>query len=35
MLPPTVTETVESQRDAIVEAHERIRTIDMGYSIAD
>jgi uncharacterized protein (TIGR02284 family) len=35
MLPPTVMETVEMQRDAILKAVERIRTVDMGYSIAD
>jgi uncharacterized protein (TIGR02284 family) len=35
MLPPTVTETIESQRDAILKAHERIRSIDMGHSVAD
>jgi uncharacterized protein (TIGR02284 family) len=31
MLPPTVTDLVEAQRDAISDANERIRTIDMGY----
>jgi uncharacterized protein (TIGR02284 family) len=35
MLPPTVTEIVEAQRDAILTATDRIRTVDMGYSIAD
>ena len=34
MLPPTATELVEMQRDAIVTAVDRIRTLDMGYSIA-
>ena len=31
MLPPTVTDLVEEQRDAIRIANERIRTVDMGY----
>ncbi|MGH9256374.1 MAG: ferritin-like domain-containing protein [Vicinamibacterales bacterium] len=31
MLPPTVTDLVEMQRDAIHAANERIRTVDMGY----
>ena len=31
MLPPTVTDLVEEQRDAIRSANERIRTVDMGY----
>ncbi|HEY5618572.1 MAG TPA: PA2169 family four-helix-bundle protein [Vicinamibacterales bacterium] len=31
MLPPTVTDLVETQRDAIQQANERIRTVDMGY----
>ena len=31
MLPPTVMDLVEAQRDAIEAATERIRTIDMGY----
>jgi uncharacterized protein (TIGR02284 family) len=35
MLPPTVTEIVEMQRDAIMKAIDRIKTIDMGYSLAD
>lgn len=35
MLPPTVTELVESQREAILKAKERIRSFDMGYSIAE
>ena len=30
MLPPTVTDLVEEQRDAIRTANERIRTVDMG-----
>ncbi len=32
MLPPTVTGLVETQKDAIEAATERIRTIDMGYA---
>jgi len=32
MLPPTVTDVIEAQRDALKEANDRIRTIDMGYS---
>jgi uncharacterized protein (TIGR02284 family) len=32
MLPPTVTSLVESQRDAMRSAQERIRAIDMGYT---
>lgn len=35
MLPPTVTELIEAQRDAIVGTYERIRTLDMGYSLAE
>ena len=31
MLPPTVTDLVEEQRDAIRTANERIRTVDMNY----
>ena len=31
MLPPTVTDLVEAQRDAIRDANERIHTVDMGY----
>ena len=31
MLPPTVTDLVEEQRDAIRTADERIRTVDMDY----
>lgn len=31
MLPPTVTDLVEEQRDAIRTANERIRTVDMGH----
>ncbi|MBI4888094.1 MAG: PA2169 family four-helix-bundle protein [Acidobacteria bacterium] len=31
MLPPTVTDVIEGQRDAIKQANERIRTVDMGY----
>lgn len=34
-LPPTATEVVESQREAILKADDRIRSVDMGYSIAD
>ena len=34
MLPPTVTDLVETQRDAIGKATERIRTYDMGYSVS-
>lgn len=34
-LPPTATEVVESQREAILKAKDRIRSFDMGYSIAD
>lgn len=30
-LPPTVTDTLEQQRDAIRLANERIRMVDMGY----
>ncbi|OFW13442.1 MAG: hypothetical protein A3F70_11180 [Acidobacteria bacterium RIFCSPLOWO2_12_FULL_67_14] len=32
MLPPTVSDLVETQCDAIEAATERIRTIDMGYA---
>ena len=32
MLPPTVTDVIEAQRDALVAAQDRIRSIDMGYS---
>ena len=32
MLPPTVTDIVESQREAIGQAAERIRNFDMGYT---
>jgi uncharacterized protein (TIGR02284 family) len=35
MLPPTVIEVVEAHRGAILKAIDRIRTFDMGYSIAD
>jgi len=35
MLPPTVTELLETQREAIAKAVDRMRTFDMGYSIAD
>lgn len=35
MLPPTVLELIESQRDAIAKATESIRSVDMGYSVAD
>lgn len=35
MLPPTVSELIEAQREAIMKATDRIRTFDMGYSIAD
>ena len=31
-LPPTATELIETQREAMHNAVERIRTIDMGYS---
>jgi hypothetical protein len=31
MLPPTVTDLVEAQRDAIQDANERIRTVDTGH----
>jgi uncharacterized protein (TIGR02284 family) len=31
MLPPTVTDLVEAQRDAIQGANERIHTVDMGH----
>ena len=32
MLPPTVIDLVEQQRDAIKKDNDRIRSIDMGYS---
>jgi uncharacterized protein (TIGR02284 family) len=32
MLPPTVTDIVEAQREAISKANERVRTYDMGYA---
>lgn len=32
MLPPTVTDLIEAQREAMHDAFERIRAIDMGYS---
>lgn len=32
LLPPTVSELVETQRDAITVATDRIRAIDMGYA---
>jgi uncharacterized protein (TIGR02284 family) len=32
MLPPTVTSLVEQQREAMQKAHDRIHTIDTGYS---
>jgi uncharacterized protein (TIGR02284 family) len=35
MLPPTVTDIIESQREAIVKANDRIRSVDMGYSVAN
>lgn len=35
ILPPTVTEVIESQRDAILEAHDRIRSVEMGYTFAE
>ncbi|MDA1185328.1 MAG: PA2169 family four-helix-bundle protein [Acidobacteria bacterium] len=31
MLPPTVIELVEQQRDAMISDSDRIRTVDMGY----
>ena len=34
MLPPTVTDLVEEQRDAIRTANERIRRVDVGYEQA-
>jgi uncharacterized protein (TIGR02284 family) len=34
-VPPTVTELIESQRETILKAHDRIRSVDMGYSLAD
>ena len=34
MLPPTVTDMVQAQRDAISTANERIRTYDMGYTVS-
>lgn len=34
MLPPTVTEVIEAQREALLEATDRIRAVDMGYSIS-
>lgn len=34
MLPPTVSELIETQRDAMQEANDRIRAVDMGYSIS-
>lgn len=34
MLPPTVTEMIEAHRDALLEATDRIRAVDMGYSIS-
>jgi hypothetical protein len=30
MLPPTVTDLVEAQRDAIEDANERIHAVEMG-----
>lgn len=35
MLPPTVVEVIEAQRDAIVKATDRLHTFEMGYSIVD
>jgi uncharacterized protein (TIGR02284 family) len=35
MLPPTVSELIEAQRDAMQKANDRIRTVDMGYSLSD
>lgn len=35
MLPPTVSEVIEAQREAMLKANDRIRSVDMGYSIAD
>ena len=32
MLPPTVTDLVERQRDAMQKANDRIRAFDMGYA---
>ncbi len=32
MLPPTVTDLVEEQRDAMQKASDRIRAVDMGYA---
>ena len=32
MLPPTVTDMIELQREAMVAANDRIRSVDMGYS---
>ena len=32
MLPPTVTELIEAQQEAMHDAVDRIRAIDMGYS---
>lgn len=34
MLPPTVTDLVEAQREAIGKATERIRTYDMDYTVS-
>lgn len=35
MLPPTVSGLIETQREAMLKASDRIRSVDMGYSIAD
>jgi len=32
MLPPTVTDLIEAQREAMQKANDRIRSIDMGYA---
>lgn len=32
MLPPTVTDMIEAQREAMTAANDRIRSIDMGYA---
>ena len=35
MLPPTAMEIVEAQREAIRKTNDRIRSVEMGYSLAD
>lgn len=35
LLPPTVSDVIEAQRDAVLHATDRIRAVDMGYAISE